>query len=123
MATNPETRSALRFGVLGAARIAPDALIDPATRLDVDVVAVAARDPERAKAFADAHGIGSVSDSYAALLERDDLDAVYVPLPAALRFEWTTRALERGLHILAEKPIAVNASEARAMVDQAEARG
>ena len=41
------TRPRLRFGVLGAARIAPDALIDPATRLDVDVVAVAARDPER----------------------------------------------------------------------------
>ena len=46
-------RPRLRFGILGAARIAPAALIDPATRLDVDVVAVAARDPERAKAFAD----------------------------------------------------------------------
>jgi predicted dehydrogenase len=113
----------LRFGILGAARIAPDALIDPATRLNVEVVAVAAREPERAKAFAEAHGLGSVSDSYAALLERDDLDAVYVPLPAALRFEWTTHTLERGLHVLAEKPIAMDAREARAMVDQAEARG
>ena len=73
--------------------------------------------------FAEAHGIGSVSDSYAALLERDDLDAVYVPLPAALRFEWTMHALERGLHVLAEKPIAMDAGQARAMVDQAEARG
>jgi predicted dehydrogenase len=116
-------RPRFRFGLLGAARIAPAALIDPATRLDVDVVAVAARDPERAKGFAEAHRIGSVSDSYAALLERDDLDAVYVPLPAASRFEWTTHALERGLHVLAEKPIAMDASQARAMVDQAEAHG
>jgi predicted dehydrogenase len=117
------TRPRLRFGLLGAARIAPDALIDPAMRLDVDIVAVAARDPERAKAFAETHGIGSVSDSYAALLERDDLDAVYVPLPPAVRFEWTTHALERGLHVLAEKPIAMNAGQARAMVDEGEARG
>ena len=73
--------------------------------------------------FAEAHGIGSVSDSYAALLERDDLDAVYVPLPAASRFEWTTHALERGLHVLAEKPIAMDVGQARAMVDEAEARG
>ena len=58
-----------------------------------------------------------MSDSYAELLERDDLDAVYVPLPAAFRFEWTTRALERGLHVLAEKPIAMNAGQAREMVE------
>jgi predicted dehydrogenase len=98
-------------------------LIEPAARVGVDVVAVAARDPERAKEFAEAHGIGSVSQSYAELLERDDLDAVYMPLPAAFRLEWTTRALERGLHVLAEKPIAMDAGEAREMVDEAEARG
>jgi predicted dehydrogenase len=113
----------LRFGLLGAARIAPTALIDPATRLDVDVVAVAARDPERATAFAKAHDIGSVSPSYAKLLERDDLDAVYLPLPTSQRLEWTLRALERGLHVLAEKPIAMDAGQAREMVDAAEARG
>ena len=83
----------LRFGLLGAARIAPAALIDPATRLDVDVVAVAARDPERATEFAKAHDIGSVSPSYAELLERDDLDAVYLPLPTSQRLEWTLRSL------------------------------
>jgi predicted dehydrogenase len=98
-------------------------LIEPAKRVDVDVVAVASRDPERARAFAEAHDIGSVSRSYAELLERDDLDAVYVPLPAAFRFEWTSRALQRGLHVLAEKPIAVDAGQAREMVDEAEGRG
>jgi predicted dehydrogenase len=116
-------RRRLRFGLLGTARIAPTALIDPATRADVDVVVVAARDPERAKAFAQEHHIGSVSRSYAELLERDDLDAVYVPLPPAFRHEWTLRALERGLHVLAEKPIAMDAGQAREMVDAAESRG
>jgi predicted dehydrogenase len=116
-------RPRLRFGMLGTARIAPSALIEPATRADVDVVAVAARDPERAKAFAAAHGIGSVSRSYAELLERDDLDAVYLPLPPASKYEWALRALERGLHVLAEKPIALDAGQAREMVDAAVARG
>jgi len=113
----------LRFGLLGAARIARAGLIEPARRLDVHVVAVAARDSERAKAFADAHQIGSVSPSYAELLERDDLDAVYIPLPAALRLEWTMRALDHSLHVLAEKPIAMDAGQAREMVDEAEAHG
>jgi predicted dehydrogenase len=116
-------RPPLRFGLVGTAQIAPNALIDPATRVDVDVVAVAARDPERAKAFAATHGIGSVSSSYAELLEREDLDAVYLPLPPAFRREWTLRALERGLHVLAEKPIAMDAGQAREMVDVAAARG
>jgi len=116
-------RRRLRFGILGAARIVPTALIDPATRLDFDIVSVAARDPERAKDFAATHGIGSASRSYTELLERDDLDAVYIPLPAVYRHEWTLRALERGLHVLAEKPIAMDAGQAREMVDHAEARG
>jgi predicted dehydrogenase len=122
-AMSTATEQRLRFGVLGAAQIAPTALIDPATRLDVDVVAIAARDPQRAKEFADLHGIRSVSRSYEELVERDDLDAVYLPLPAAFRFEWTMQALEHGLHVLAEKPIAMNAGQAREMVDEAEARG
>ena len=64
-----------------------------------------------------------MSRSYADLLERDDLDAIYLPLPPAARHEWTLRALERGLHVLAEKPIAMDAGQAREMVDTAEARG
>jgi predicted dehydrogenase len=121
MSTTTDQR--LRFGVMGGAQIAPTALIDPAKRLGVDVVAIAARDPERAKEFADLHGIGSVSRSYDELIERDDLDAVYLPLPAAFRSEWAMQALAQGLHVLAEKPIAMNAGQAREMVDEAEARG
>ncbi len=117
------SRQRLRFGLLGTARIAPAGLTEPAKRAGVDVVAVGSRDPDRARAFAEAQEIGSGALSYAELLERDDLDAVYVPLPAALRYEWVMRALQRGLHVLAEKPIALDAGQAREMVDEAEARG
>ena len=71
----------LRIGILGAARIAPAAVIDPArTNPDVEVTAVAARDPSRARAFAAKNNIPRVVDSYEALIADPDVDAVYNPL-------------------------------------------
>ena len=122
-ATTPDAdHRPLRFGVLSTARITASALLEPASRSSVDVVAVASRDTDRATVFAQAHGIANVSRSYSELLDRDDLDAVYIPLPASLRCEWTLRALDRGLHVLAEKPIGVNAGQAHDMVAAAEER-
>ncbi|HEY2692644.1 MAG TPA: Gfo/Idh/MocA family oxidoreductase, partial [Streptosporangiaceae bacterium] len=71
----------LRVGTLGAARITPDALIKPARKVpEVTVAAVAARDPARARQFAAAHGIGTVHDSYEALIADPGIDAIYNPL-------------------------------------------
>jgi predicted dehydrogenase len=110
----------LRIGILGAARIAPMALVRPARAVrEVSLVAVAARDPGRARAFADKHKIPRVHDSYAALLEDPGVDAVYNPLPNGLHCEWTIRALEAGKHVLCEKPLAANAAEAERMADAA----
>jgi predicted dehydrogenase len=107
----------VRFGVLGAARIAPLALLEPAARLPgVRVTRVAARQPERARAFALEHGIPGVSASYAELVEADDVDVVYNPLPISLHAEWTIAALRAGKHVLCEKPFASNAIEAAEMV-------
>lgn len=107
----------LRIGVLGAAQITPSALIGPARRVDsVEVVAVAARDPQRAEAFAKRHRIGRVHPSYEALVADPEIDAVYNPLPNSLHAEWTMRALEAGKHVLCEKPLASNAAEAEQMV-------
>jgi predicted dehydrogenase len=76
----------LRVGTLGAARIAPAALIKPARQVpEVTVTAVAARDPDRARRFAARHGIAVVHDSYEALIADPDVDAVYNPLPNSLR--------------------------------------
>ncbi|MHA6759524.1 Gfo/Idh/MocA family protein [Streptacidiphilus sp. PAMC 29251] len=114
----------LRIGVLGAARIAPSALVRPAAKVPEAVVtAVAARDPERARGFAAKHRIPTVHAGYQALLDDPDIDAVYNPLPNALHAEWTLKALAAGKHVLCEKPFTSNAIEARAVADAAKASG
>lgn len=114
----------LRFGILGAARIAPNALIKPARAVnDVQVTAVAARDLNKARRFAQAHNIPRVLDSYDALVNDADIDAIYNPLPNALHCEWTIRALRAGKHVLCEKPIASNAREAEEMARGADQAG
>ena len=116
--------SPLRFGVLGAARIAPKALVSPISKIDSAVVTrVAARDRGRAEAFASENGIPEVSDSYEALINADDVDVVYNPLPMHLHKEWTIAALRAGKHVLCEKPFASNADEAAEMVQVAEDTG
>jgi predicted dehydrogenase len=110
----------VQIGVLGAARIAPTALIKPAkTNADVVVAAVAARDVSRARAFAVKHGIARVHDSYEALIADPDLDAVYNPLPNGLHGRWTRAALAAGKHVLCEKPFTANAAEAREIAELA----
>ncbi|MGE3251886.1 MAG: Gfo/Idh/MocA family protein [Hyphomonadaceae bacterium] len=108
----------IRIGILGAARIAPRALIKPArAHGGFALQAVAARDPARARAFAAEHAIAEAAADYAALVARDDLDLIYNALPPGMHAEWTIRALEAGKAVLCEKPFAMNAREAQAMVD------
>ena len=114
----------LRFGVLGASRIAPNALIDPISKIDsAAVTRVAARDRGRAEAFAVEHNIAEVSNDYRSLIEADDVDVVYNPLPIHLHKEWTIAALRAGKHVLCEKPFASNAAEAAEMVAVAQETG
>ena len=104
----------LRIGILGAARIAPTALVKPAGRTGrVVVTAVAARDRTKAEAFAKKHKIPRVLDSYADLIEDSEIDAVYNPLPNGLHGYWTIEAIKAGKHVLCEKPFTANADEAR----------
>ncbi len=116
--------SPLRFGILGAAKIAPRGLIQPAqegSEATVDVVA--AREPERATSFAAENGIPRVARDYAALVADPDIDAIYNPLPMHLHAEWTIAALRAGKHVLCEKPFAANAVEAERMVQAAAETG
>src|SRR5580658_7651926 len=104
----------IRIGVLGAARIAPAAIVRPArTVAGAEVVAVAARDHDKASAFAAKHHIPRVVGSYQELVEDPEIDAVYNPLPNGLHGRWTKAALAAGKHVLCEKPFTANASEAR----------
>jgi predicted dehydrogenase len=114
----------LRIGILGAARITAGALLDPARENpEVEVVAVAARDVDRARGFADRHGIPRVHTSYAALLADPDVDAVYNPLPNGMHGTWTLAALEAGKHVLCEKPLTANAEEAQVVAEAARSTG
>jgi predicted dehydrogenase len=105
--------SALRIGILGAARIAPMALIKPANdSSEVVVGAVGARDATRASDFAAKHSIPTAYGSYEELIADRELDAVYIPLPNGLHGRWTRAALDAGKHVLCEKPFTANAAEA-----------
>jgi predicted dehydrogenase len=116
--------SDVRFGILGAARIAPMALVRPARQVDgARIVAVAARDAARAARFATRQGIPRVHESYAALIADPEIDAIYNPLPNGLHGEWTMRALREGKHVLCEKPMAANAAEAERMAQVAQETG
>ena len=103
----------LRIGCLGAARIAPLALVRPARVVEgAAVTAVAARSRDRAQAFATKQGIPRVHGSYQELLDDPEIDAVYNPLPNGLHGVWTMRALRAGKHVLCEKPFTANSAEA-----------
>jgi Oxidoreductase family, NAD-binding Rossmann fold len=113
----------LRIGVLGASRIAALALVDPARTTGDRLVAVAARDRRRAEAFAAAHGVERVLDSYAEVLADPEVEAVYNPLANGLHGPWNLAAIAAGRHVLTEKPSASNATEAREVRDAASAAG
>lgn len=114
----------LRIGVLGAAAIAPVALVKSARAVErVEVEAVAARDPERARKFTAKYGIERIAPSYNELVDDDEIDAIYNPLPNSLHAQWTTKALEAGKHVLCEKPLTSNAAEAEAVARMADRAG
>jgi predicted dehydrogenase len=112
----------VRFGLLGAARIAPQALTKPArSEPRARVVVMAARDRTRAEGFAAKHGVERVVGSYEEVVTDPEVDAVYVPLPNGLHAPWVRAALEAGKHVLCEKPFTSNAPEAEALAEVAAA--
>lgn len=114
----------LNFGILGAAKIAPQGLIEPARELKgVTVWSVGARDKKRAQQFAETHEVPVVHPDYEAVIHDSDIQAVYIPLPISEHAEWAQRALDAGKHVLCEKSFALNAQEARGMRDAASRSG
>ena len=114
----------LRIGILGSARISLVALIEPALEVPgVTVAAVAAREKERAEAFALRHAFPTAHGSYEDLLADPEIDAIYNPLPNSLHGPWTLKAIEAGKHVLCEKPFASNAAEAEQVAAAAKGSG
>ncbi len=112
------TARRVRWGILSTARIGVRRLIPALRRSQTGTaVAIASRDGARAREMAAKFDIPRAHGSYETLLADPDVDAVYNPLPNSLHLEWTVRAAEAGKHILCEKPLALNAAQAQAMVD------
>ncbi len=114
----------IRWGVISTANIGRWAVL-PAIQASQNglLVAVASRDLEKARAFASDSQIPQAYGSYEALLEAEDIDAVYIPLPNSLHREWTIKAALAGKHVLCEKPLALNAQECQEMDAAAQEHG
>ena len=106
----------VKWGVLGCASIAKNRVIPGLLKADNAVLyAVSSRGKEKAGEFQKIFGAEKAYDSYEALLNDGEVEAVYIPLPNALHCEWVKKAADKGKHILCEKPLALNAVQAEEM--------
>jgi predicted dehydrogenase len=118
------SKSRCRWGILGTARIARKNWKAIRNAENSVLVAVASRDPLRARQFIEECQADvpqepkpAACGSYRELLDRNDIDAVYIPLPTGIRKEWVIQAAQAGKHVLSEKPCAVSSADLREMLD------
>ena len=108
----------VKWGVIGVAKIATEKVIPAMQRGEISkIAAIASRDLGKAQAAADKLSIKHAYGSYVELLADAEIEAVYNPLPNEEHVAWTLRALAAGKHVLCEKPIALNAEEARPLIE------
>ena len=114
----------VKWGVLGVAKIAVEKVIPAMHQGEASqIAAIASRDLGKARAAADKLGIERAFGSYEELLADGEIEAVYNPLPNELHVPWTLRALAAGKHVLCEKPIALDAEEARSLIEARDRSG
>ncbi|WP_223066713.1 Gfo/Idh/MocA family protein [Paenibacillus caui] len=110
----------LRWGVIGCASIAQECVMPAIRKSETGILAaLASRSLKKSKDIAEQFGVEKAYGSYGELLSDPDIDAVYIPLPNHLHCEWSIAAAQAGKHVLCEKPAALNAGEAAAMVNAA----
>ena len=114
--------SKIKVGILGCASIAKRSLAPAfAAHPSFDLVAIASRTPEKAAEFAVQYGASPCS--YEELLERNDVDLVYCPLPTGLHYEWVRKCLLGKKHVLCEKSLAVTYDQVKHLVETARNNG
>jgi predicted dehydrogenase len=107
----------VKWGILGAAKIARQRVIPAMQKSSFcEVIALASRDGDKAQAAAAELDIPKAYSSYEEMLADPEIEAVYNPLPNHLHVPWSIRAAEAGKHVLCEKPIGMNAAEARQLI-------
>ncbi len=108
----------IHWGILGAGKIAERQMVSAIAQApDQQLIAVMRRDLAQARAFADQHGVPHAYASVGALVADGDVNAVYVATPPYLHAEQTIQAAEEGKHVLCEKPLALNTTQAQQMID------
>ena len=108
----------VRWGVLGVARIAVEKVIPAMQRGKwCEITAIASRDLAKARQAAAALGIPKAYGSYEELLADPEIEVVYNPLPNHLHVPWSLRCADAGKHVLCEKPLALDAAEARQLLE------
>ncbi|ANS73453.1 oxidoreductase [Paenibacillus yonginensis] len=111
----------IRFGIIGTNWIT-DRFIEAATEAEGFVLsAVYSRTSEKAQAFAEKHNIPNTYTDLNTMLESDTIDAVYIASPNSLHASQAIEAMNRGKHVLCEKPAASNAREVKAVIEAAKA--
>lgn len=114
------TDKTIKWGVLGFARIAKGSVIPAILKHDAsEFYAIASRSADKLRACQDEFGCEKTYPSYGELLDDPDVQAVYIPLPNSQHKEWAINAMERGKHVLCEKPISMNAAECAEMIEAA----
>lgn len=114
----------LRWGIIGAANIAKQQVI-PAIQLtnDAEIIAIASRSEEKAQQFAKKFNIPNIYDTYEALIESPEVDAVYIALPNAHHKKWALAAIQAKKHVLCEKPIVMHASDLQELQKESNKHG
>lgn len=112
----------MKVAIIGAGSIATKMARTIAALKETENYAIASRNIDKARAFADKWGVKRAYGSYDEMLADDAVDLVYVALPHSYHYEWTIKALRAGKNVLCEKPLAVNAAQAQEMIALAEAK-
>lgn len=114
----------VKWGVLGTANIAKGCTIPGMQQVDTcELYAIAGRDINKALKFKDDFGFQKAYGSYEELIEDSEVQAIYIPLPNGLHLKWVKEALQHKKHVICEKPLALNSSDARDMFETAKANG
>lgn len=107
----------LNFGILSTAKIGRDHLVPAIQQAEgARLEGIASRDGGRAAKMADHFNAPQSFDSYEAMLESKDIEAVYIPLPTSQHVEWAHKAILAGKHVLVEKPLALKAIEINKLI-------
>lgn len=109
-----------KWGVLGTANVAAWGTIPGMIKSEsCELYAIAGRSLEKAESYKERFGFEKAYGSYDELLEDENVQAIYIPLPNNLHKEWVIKALNAGKNVLCEKPIGLNADETREMYETA----